>query len=186
MPTTTTFTIDSDNNLAAHDSPPGPESGDCFTSLPELRSLAGGWPVSRLVEVWNSIPGHAPVKKFTNRKVAETRIWKAIQSLAVAAQPPAVAPKARKTSKRATPKPRAQRAAAVAAAAPEGRDGSKKAMVLGMIQTPAGATLAEIMKATGWQAHSVRGFVAGALGKKLGMNVESFKNEQGERAYRAK
>jgi len=44
-------------------------------------------------------------------------------------------------------------------------------------------TLAEIMKATGWQAHSVRGFISGALGKKMGLTVESTKREDGERVY---
>jgi hypothetical protein len=40
------------------------------------------------------------------------------------------------------------------------------------------------MRATGWQAHSVRGFLSGSLGKKMGLMVESFKNPQGERTYR--
>jgi len=40
------------------------------------------------------------------------------------------------------------------------------------------------MNATGWQAHSVRGFISGALGKKLRLKIESFKNSRGERAYR--
>ena len=45
-----------------------------------------------------------------------------------------------------------------------------------------GATLAEIMKATGWQAHTVRGFVS-ILGSKGGEKIESSKNEAGERTY---
>jgi hypothetical protein len=40
------------------------------------------------------------------------------------------------------------------------------------------------MAATEWQAHSVRGFISGALGKKMGLAVESFKRENGERTYR--
>jgi hypothetical protein len=47
-----------------------------------------------------------------------------------------------------------------------------------------GATLDEIMSATGWQRHTVRGFVAGAAKVKLGLNIERFKTEAGERAYR--
>jgi hypothetical protein len=46
-----------------------------------------------------------------------------------------------------------------------------------------GATLAEIMNATGWQAHTVRGFVAGTL-KKMGVTVESFRSDDKERTYR--
>ena len=63
------------------------------------------------------------------------------------------------------------------------RDGSKKATVLGLLQRKGGATLAQIMKATGWQAHSVRGFISGALGKKMGLTVDSVRREDGERVY---
>jgi hypothetical protein len=47
-----------------------------------------------------------------------------------------------------------------------------------------GATLTEIMGATGWQPHSVRGFVSGTLAKKMGLTVESTKSEAGDRTYR--
>ena len=63
------------------------------------------------------------------------------------------------------------------------RDGSKKAEILGLLQRKGGATLAQIMKATGWQAHSVRGFISGALGKKMGLTVNSVSREDGERVY---
>ena len=54
--------------------------------------------------------------------------------------------------------------------------------VIGMINRPSGATLAEIVAATGWQAHTVRGFIC-VQPKRLGFKVESFKRE-GERVYR--
>ena len=66
------------------------------------------------------------------------------------------------------------------------RDGSKTATVVGLLERKGGATLAEVMKATGWQAHSVRGFVSGTLGKKMGRTVESTKREDGERLYQLK
>ncbi len=66
------------------------------------------------------------------------------------------------------------------------KEPNKKDIVLGLLQAKCGATLAEIMKATGWQAHSVRGFISGTLGKKMGISVESFKNATDERAYRSK
>ena len=62
-------------------------------------------------------------------------------------------------------------------------DGSKKAAVLGLLRRKNGATLGEIMKATGWMAHSVRGFISGALGKKMGLTIDSVRREDGERVY---
>jgi hypothetical protein len=53
-----------------------------------------------------------------------------------------------------------------------------------MLKRPDGATLADIMSATDWLAHSVRGFISGSLGKKMGITVESFKRPDGVRAYR--
>ena len=55
------------------------------------------------------------------------------------------------------------------------RTGSKTAKVLDLLKRSAGASLKELMKATGWQAHSVRGFLSGALGKKMGLTVSSAK-----------
>src|SRR5204862_2978175 len=70
-----------------------------------------------------------------------------------------------------------------AAKATTTRAESKGAKILAMISRPKGATLSEIMKATDWQAHSVRGFISGALGKKMGLKVESVRREDGERVY---
>ena len=53
-----------------------------------------------------------------------------------------------------------------------------------LLRRKGGATLAEIMEASGWQAHSVRGFVSGTLGKKMGLTLESSKGENGGRVYR--
>ena len=69
---------------------------------------------------------------------------------------------------------------------PEARQGSKKAEVLDLMRRKQGATLAEIMEQTGWQPHTVRGFVSGTLNKKMGLEVESFRNADKERAYRIK
>ena len=62
--------------------------------------------------------------------------------------------------------------------------GSKTAKILDLLKRPSGATLKDLTKATGWQPHSVRGFLSGTVGKKLGTPVESFKRTDGERAYR--
>jgi hypothetical protein len=89
---------------------------------------------------------------------------------------PKVAPKA-KAAKKASKRPKTADGA---------RDGSKAAQVLELLKQPGGASLKEIMKATDWQAHSVRGFLSGTLRKKLGLTVESAKADDGERTYSVK
>jgi hypothetical protein len=64
-----------------------------------------------------------------------------------------------------------------------GREGSKATKILELLRRDGGATLADLMQATEWQAHSVRGFLSGTLRKKIRLNVQSAKNEAGERSY---
>jgi hypothetical protein len=63
------------------------------------------------------------------------------------------------------------------------RDGSKAAKILDLLKRPAGATAKELIKATGWQPHSIRGFLSGTVGKKMKLAVVSTKGEDGERNY---
>lgn len=63
------------------------------------------------------------------------------------------------------------------------REGSKTATVLALLGRKGGVTGAELIEATGWQPHSVRGFLAGTVKKKMGLNVTSSKREDGERSY---
>jgi Protein of unknown function (DUF3489) len=197
MSVMSTFTIDSENNIAvfaSHEEATAAKinSAEYFGTARELNKLASSWPANRLVEVWNSFAGVAPfgnlkpVKKFPDRK-AVARIWEAIQRLVpTAAQPaPDVAP-AKAKGKKAPAQPKRPDTARPAAkkTANVAREASKKAEVVDLMRRPKGATLAEVMKATGWQPHTVRGFVSGTLIKKLGLKVESFRNDEKERCYR--
>ena len=66
------------------------------------------------------------------------------------------------------------------------RDGSKTARVLDLLKRPEGASMKELLKSTGWQPHSVRGFLTGTIRKKMGMTVTSTKTDDGERTYSIK
>jgi len=113
----------------------------------------------------------------------------------VAAAGATVAPEkasSKKVAKRTKSAPKSQKKATGAKgrkaetgkkAASGGRTQSKGAQILAMIGRVKGATLAEIMAAAGWQAHSVRGFISTA-GRKHGVKIESLKSEAGDRIYR--
>lgn len=202
----TTFTIDEHDNITAYGLPQEAAAAtatpfDSFANEKELADLAATWPADRLLAIWNSIPGVTPVHKFTSRKVALTRIWKRIAGLG---QPPATAPQpassAKATGRAPSPtgapaKAKATKKAIAAKKAPKAktaankqeagapRQGSKMAQAIALMQRKGGVTLSELMKTMGWQKHTCRGFVAGAL-KKAGYPVESFKPEGGERSYR--
>ena len=72
---------------------------------------------------------------------------------------------------------------ATAEAKPQIREGTKQATLIAMLRRPEGADLDEIAEATGWQKHSIRGAISGALKKKLGLEVTSTKDGQGRRVY---
>jgi hypothetical protein len=67
---------------------------------------------------------------------------------------------------------------------PRTRDGSKQAQLIAMLRRAKGATVDEIAEALSWQRHTVRGAIAGALKKKLGLDVTSEKDEKRGRIYR--
>ena len=135
--------------------------------------------------------------------VAEQTATVAEQSTPVAPEKPSSkkgatqkkdAPRGQKAAKGGTAKPapkkdaKAGKKAAKPAPAKEAstpRAESKGAKILALIGRPKGASLAEIMKATSWMAHSVRGFLSTAA-KKHGLKIESTKTEAGDRVYQIK
>jgi hypothetical protein len=205
----TTFTIDSENNITAFGTPEEAAATtttpfDTFASQKELAQLAAAWPTERLVAIWNSLAGVVAVEKFKSPKIAVGKIWARIQSLGKAAEPKAAPAKPKagkkakggahaakgasvkaKATKKATPTknaPKTKKAAKVQKS--DGpREGSKTAQVVALLQRKNGVTLADLMSKLGWEKHSVRGFIAGAM-KKAGYTVESFKSDKGERTYR--
>ncbi|MGA2882245.1 MAG: DUF3489 domain-containing protein [Bryobacteraceae bacterium] len=84
---------------------------------------------------------------------------------------------------KATPAKKAPKGAKKATGA---RDGSKTNKVLELLKRPGGVMAKELMKVTGWQPHSVRGFLSGTIRKKMGLAVTSSKSEDGERSYSIK
>jgi hypothetical protein len=98
-----------------------------------------------------------------------------------------------KSKPKAAPKPAARKtskshsSARAVASSPKttARPDTKHARIIAMLRTPTGATLAAIKTATGWQPHSVRGFLAGVVRKKLGLNLVSEQTDKG-RVYRIK
>jgi Protein of unknown function (DUF3489) len=101
---------------------------------------------------------------------------------------PRVAPSKPRSRKKTTPAKKAAKAPkkATSAKAEAVRKGSKSAKVLDLLKRRGGATMKELRKATGWLPHSVRGFISGTVGKKMGLTVESTKAEDGERSYSVK
>jgi len=150
------FAVHPNNNLEIYVStstPPRLRKVPSFATEKELSALAATWPSSRLVEIWNRLPGVNGVTKFTDRKTAVQRIWKVLQQRIQDTQKPVRNPNA-----------------------------TKGEIILELLKRPSGATLKEIMAATGWQSHSVRSFVS-TRSRKLGLNIKSFQRN-GERVYR--
>ena len=139
------------------------ENQRAITSRDEWEAIAGQWPLKRLVGIWNNRPGVAPVEKFTSRQIALERIWRAVEF-----------PK--QARRNATPK--------VGKPKLQFRDGSKAAQAYALLCRPEGVTVRELQTLTGWQRHTVRGFLSASV-RKQGSRVRSFQRA-GERVYQVK
>lgn len=177
------FTIDTDNSITAHEvAPPAQDGLILFATERQFAKVAADWPINRLVETWNGFAGVAgpfaslkPVKKFTDRKTAVARIWTAIQKLAPVPAPAAKPATEKAAAGTADKQERAERAP---------RHGTQKAAVIEMLKREGGATLDEIIAATGWQKHTVRGFIS-TLGK-TGLAISSTRRDSDKaRVYAA-
>src|SRR5882724_8427479 len=129
----TIFTINSENHIAAHGSASEitDKGSEHFTSEKELAQLAADWPGSRLVDIWNRMPGLMPVKRFSNRAVATARIWRAVESRVSGEHSGNVAPARRQAAR----KPTRQQPAHT------GRKNTKQAQVVALLKRSGGATL---------------------------------------------
>ena len=121
-----------------------------------------------------------------NVVTAVTTAKRTIKLMTTQEQPTATSPAESGKARAAARKPgrgkKAPKRRPKAKAATRGQ-GSKSAHVIALLEKSKGATLAELMKATGWQAHSVRGFLSGTLRKKMGLKIESTKRGGGECVY---
>lgn len=197
-----TFTIENEtNNITIHATKQEAQTvpdAERFDTEAALATLAALWPTSRLVEIWNSLPGETPVKKFKDRATAISRIWKAIQHLGQTAQDsaapaeaavsepvapltPDVATEEAPVSNEATPTAEAKPAATTS----KTRESSKTSRVIEMLKREGGVTLKEIMIEMGWQSHTTRALMSagGTLAKKHGLTVVSTKGSNGDRIY---
>jgi len=155
------FSIDHTNEVLLL-SAAAPHSPDAvtFSTERELAKQTADWLGSRLVKVWNQLPTVTRVKKFTNRQTAIRRIWTAMQE-----SYPSPASASESTRSKSE------------------RDDTKTALIISLLEHPSGATLRALMDHTGWQSHSIRGFLSAQLHKKRGLRIKSF-TRNGERVYR--
>ena len=166
------FTIDAGNIIAVSTSTEqrSSTSGAArFTNEKQLAALAAHWPSGRLVEIWNNLPGVRKIAKFTDRQTGVSRIWRVIERL----EPHVGAHAASGGDKTGSPSEQPVVA----------RADTKAARVIALLKQPSGATLKAIMAMTGWQSHSVRGFITAHVCQKMNYRVQSFKRG-GERVYR--
>jgi hypothetical protein len=153
-----TYLIRGDQAIVRRTCPARLDAGDlAVTTAEQLRDSR--LTAKQLVAIHNGLPGVVILPKAPHRKAAIDRLWTALEQLPV--------------SRRASADP-----------APAARPASKQATVIALLSRAEGATLEALIAATGWQRHTVRGVIAGALKKKRGLAIVSEKATDGTRVYR--
>jgi len=146
------YIIASDGIMLCREAPATGNEGEISVASNEELHAA---PLSgtRLLALWNALPGVEKRRKVGDRESLIDQLWSAIEAL---------------------PEPEPQS---------EAKRPSKQDAVMAMLRRPEGATVDEVVRATGWQRHTVRGVFSGTLKKKLGLIVASAKEKRG-RVYR--
>ena len=197
------FTLNSPHTITYYESATeaaqaGTVPSQMFSTQRQLSKIVADMSAPQLALVWNDFAGTVPfddlkpTKKFTDRDTGIKRIWGAIQRLAKGSAAEADAEDPSEQPQRASKKQakkRGTKATATTTKAKRGaqhhrepRGDSKHQIVIALLQQKDGATLEQIMKKTGWQAHSVRGFIS-TLGSKHGHKITSSRGEAGQRIY---
>jgi hypothetical protein len=184
-----TFILDADHNITAYASQEAASNavppGDAFTTAAGLKTALKQLSAATVVEIWNSLTGVTPVKKFKDGATAAKRIFAELQKLG---GPDAEAAPAKTDTSKAKRQPKAEAKpvaakntkAAKKAAKPAGsgpRETSKTAQLIELLRSKDGMTLDAICKKFGWQSHTTRALMSagGSLAKKHGITVISEK-----------
>jgi Protein of unknown function (DUF3489) len=155
------------------------------------KKLAEAQPATPGAPVWRSDKAGQPMMLVISEAGLQALVAGSADSLPAAGADTRVASSSKNRSRKETgpippQKPVRQRTSRKAGKAEKskGRSGSKQAKVVDLLRRASGASIEEMMKATGWQAHSVRGVISGALKKKRGLAIISEKSKAGDRRYR--
>jgi hypothetical protein len=124
-----------------------------------------------------------PGEKVAAAAPAKGKKGKRAKKAAAAPRRAHVAPSKGKSALKATLAKNAPQGRVLADAPKAARPGSKTAKILDLLKRPGGVTSQQLIKATGWLPHSVRGFLSGTVGKKMGLTVTSIKGDDAARTY---
>lgn len=147
-----------DDTVTAYASEPDDRPDNALLIRSEEDLVNSSLSIARLTALWNTLPG-VLAKRFKTRTNAIHSLWNRFQKLEMAEHPDTGC------GESGTPTV------------------SKQAQVIVLLRREQGASLGEIVAATGWQKHTVRGAISGALRKRLGLTIESTRTDAG-RVYR--